>query len=265
MKNILQTIVAAKKKEVEEKKSQFDLDWFKFFSIDFERKCISLKENLLKERSTGIIAEFKRRSPSKGWFKNTDCSAPEIVTGYEKFGAVGVSILSDTEFFGGGLHDITVCRAACEIPILQKDFIIDEIQLQEAKAYGADVILLIAAVLSPNRVEALALEAKKYGMEVLLELHEASEIDHICDAIDMVGVNNRDLKTFTVDINRSIALSKKIPSDKIKVAESGIDTVETIRIFREEGFKGFLIGEKFMKEDDPVGEFETFVQQLKQG
>lgn len=264
MENILSTIVEAKKKEVEEKKFLFDLNWFKFFSLDFDRKCFSLKENLLKKESTGIIGEFKRRSPSKGWFKNEDYSAPSVIMEYKRYGAAGVSVLSDTDFFGGDLPDISVCRTVPDIPILQKDFILDEIQVMEAKAYGADVILLIAAILSRGKVEALAIEAKKYGLEVLLELHEEKELDHICNEVDLVGINNRNLKTFQVDINHSLKLSKLLPADKITVAESGIDDVETIKTLREAGFKGFLMGEKFMKADNPGRAFEKFVQQLKQ-
>jgi indole-3-glycerol phosphate synthase len=264
MNNILDTIVEAKKKEVEEKKILFDLEWFKFFSMDFNRECFSLKESLLKEDSTGIIAEFKRKSPSKGWFKDEDYSAPSVIMEYKRFGAAGVSVLSDTNFFGGDLPDITVCRTVPDIPILQKDFILDEIQIMEAKAYGADVILLIAAILTPERVKQLAAEAKKYGLEVLLEIHEEKELDHICDQVDMVGINNRNLKTFQVDINNSIKLSKQLPDNKVKIAESGIDDVETIRTFKEAGFKGFLMGEHFMKEEDPEKAFEEFVQKLKQ-
>lgn len=265
MINILENIVEVKKTEVEHIKTFADLEWYKHFSVDFDRKCISLKENLLLENSTGIIAEFKRRSPSKGWFKTEDYSAPAIVMCYEQFGAAGVSILTDKEFFGGDLADLTVCREIARLPILRKDFIIDEIQVQQAKAYGADVILLIAAILSPAKVEELAIEAKKYGLEVLLELHGEDELDHICNEVDMVGINNRNLQTFEVDINHSIRLSKLLPADKVKIAESGIDDIETIKKFKDAGFKGFLIGEKFMKEPDPGIAFEQFVQKLKQG
>ena len=265
MKNILDEIVAVKKTEVEYTKTFADLEWYKYFSVDFDRKCFSLKENLLKENSTGIIAEFKRKSPSKGWFKNADYSAPAIVMCYEQYGAAGASVLTDTNFFGGDLPDITVCRAVTQLPILRKDFIIDEIQVLQAKAYGADVILLIAAILSPKRVEALAIEAKKYGLEVLLELHDENELGHICNEVDMVGINNRNLKTFEVDIQHSIKLAKQLPADKVKIAESGIDDIETIKIFKDAGFKGFLIGEKFMKEPHPGNAFEQFVQKLKQG
>ncbi|HMK05594.1 MAG TPA: indole-3-glycerol phosphate synthase TrpC [Ferruginibacter sp.] len=264
MKNILEEIVAVKKREVEYKKYFADLDWYKFFSTDFDRKCISLKENLLKEKSTGIIAEFKRKSPSKGWFKKEDYSAPAIIMCYEQYGAAGVSVLTDKEFFGGDLPDLTVCRVVTELPILRKDFIIDEIQMLEAKAYGADAILLIAAILSPKRVEELATEAKKYGLEVLLELHRENELGHICNEVDMVGINNRNLQTFEVDIDHSIKLSKQLPGDKVKISESGIDDIETIKKLKDAGFQGFLIGEKFMKEPHPGTAFEQFVQKLKQ-
>ncbi len=265
MKNILDKIVETKKTEVAEMKTYADLDWYKYFGIDFERKCISLKENLLKENSTGIIAEFKRKSPSKGWFKDAKYPALETVMAYEQFGAAGVSILTDQTYFGGEFKDIPTCMGAIKLPILKKDFIIDEIQIQEAKAHGADVILLIAAILSPKRVVELAGEAKKYGLEVLLELHGEDELDHICDEVDMIGINNRNLKNFEVDIQHSIKLSKQLPADKVKIAESGIDDVETIKILKDAGFKGFLIGEKFMREPNPGIAFEQFVQKLKQG
>jgi indole-3-glycerol phosphate synthase len=263
VKNILDEIVEVKKKEVACKKTYADLDWYRFFSTDFGRKCISLKESLLKEGSTGIIAEFKRRSPSKGWFKDRDYSAPAIVMCYEQYGAAGASVLTDTEFFGGDMPDITVCRAVSQLPILRKDFIIDEIQVQEAKAYGADVILLIAAILSPKRVQDLAIEARKYGLEVLLELHEEGELGHLCDEIDLVGINNRNLKTFQVDISQSVKLSKRLPANMPKIAESGIDDAETVRMLKAEGFDGFLIGEKFMKAGHPDLAFQKFVKQLK--
>ncbi len=263
MSNILDTIVEAKKKEVQEKKFLFDLGWYKFFSHDFDRKCYSLKENLLKTGSTGIIAEFKRKSPSKGWFTPENYSAPAIVSSYEKYGAAGASVLTDREFFGGDKEDLGAVRVITHFPLLRKDFIIDEIQIQESKAYGADVILLIAAILTPLRVKELASEAKKYGMEVLLELHAEEELEHICDETELIGINNRNLKTFEVDIERSLRMAKQIPSNKIKIAESGIDSIENILLFRNHGFKGFLIGEHFMKQPDPTIAFAEFVKQLK--
>jgi indole-3-glycerol phosphate synthase len=150
-----------------------------------------------------------------------------------------------------------------EVPLLRKDFIIDEYQIVESKAFGADIILLIAANLSMVEVKSLASFAKNLGLNVLLEIHNEQELGHICDDVDIVGVNNRDLKTFTVDINRSIELSKTIPSDKIKISESGIDDAATIKVLRQHGFKGFLMGEKFMKEKDPGEAFRIFTEELR--
>jgi indole-3-glycerol phosphate synthase len=172
-------------------------------------------------------------------------------------------VLTDVKFFGGTADDLKKARVN-DIPILRKDFMIDEYQIVEARAMGADVILLIAACLSPERVKELAIFAKSLQLEVLLEIHNEDELQHICDATEIVGINNRDLKTFTVDINRSLELGKKIPAEKIKIAESGISNIETISTFKTAGFRGFLIGENFMKTPDPTIAFAGFVQQLKQ-
>ena len=188
----------------------------------------------------------------------------DVTTAYTKHGASGLSVLTDTEFFGGAADDLLKARVN-NIPILRKDFMIDEYQLAEARAMGADVILLIAACLTPHRVQELAFFAKSLQLEVLLEIHNETELQHICDEVDLVGVHNRDLKTFSVDINRSVELSKQIPADKIKIAESGIDKAETINIFKQAGFKGFLMGEHFMKFENPGEAFEQFVKKLKQG
>ena len=185
----------------------------------------------------------------------------KVTMAYTTHGASCLSVLTDSHFFGGNRDDLKKARVN-NIPILRKDFMIDEYQVTEAKAMGADVILLIAACLTPARVKELAVFAKKLQLEVLLEIHTQEELQHICDETEIVGVNNRDLKTFTVDINRSIELSKQVPSNKIKIAESGINDVETICIFRQAGFKGFLIGENFMKQPDPTIAFAGFVQQL---
>jgi indole-3-glycerol phosphate synthase len=173
-----------------------------------------------------------------------------------------LSVLTDNEFFGGSTEDLVLARKN-DIPILRKDFIIDPYQLFAAKAMGADVVLLIAACLSPAEVQALSGIAKGLGLEVLLELHGEEELGHICDAIDMVGINNRNLKTFEVDIQQSLKLGDRIPPGKVKIAESGIDSVNTIGMFKDAGFNGFLIGEKFMKEQDPGQAFKIFVESLK--
>jgi indole-3-glycerol phosphate synthase len=258
--NILDTIIEFKKGEVARNKNFVSLHELQQ-QENFNRKTFSLKDFLLDETKTGIIAEFKRRSPSKGII-NDKADVLDVTTAYTKYDASGLSVLTDAEFFGGTDDDLRRARVN-NIPILRKDFIIDEYQLAEARAMGADVILLIAACLTPHRVQELAFFAKSLKLEVLLEIHNEGELQHICDEVDLVGVNNRDLKTFSVDINRSIELSKQIPADKIKIAESGIDSIETICIFKNAGFRGFLIGENFMKQPDPTIAFAEFVKQLK--
>jgi indole-3-glycerol phosphate synthase len=258
--SILEKIIAHKKEEIEVRKmlvSEQDLKSSEYF----ERKCLSLKNNLLEENATGIIAEFKRKSPSKG-FINKDADVELITKAYHSFGASGISVLTDHEFFGGSTHDLLGARQN-EIPILRKDFIIDPYQVMAAKAMGADVILLIAACLAPAKVKSLATFAKECGLEVLLELHEENEIDHICDEVDMIGINNRSLKTFEVDIDRSLQMGRNLPTNRVLVAESGINSIDTIKVFRDAGFKGFLMGENFMKEEDPGLAFKLFVSELQ--
>jgi len=257
--NILDTIIAKKKVEVDERKrskSIAELENGPFF----KNKVLDFKEYLLKEDKTGIIAEYKRRSPSKGII-NSSATVKEVTNAYTQYGASGLSILTDEDFFGGSLNDLLEATIN-KVPLLRKDFIIDEYQLVESKAFGADIILLIAACLKKEEVKSLAASAKNIGLNVLLEIHNEAELEHICDEADVVGVNNRDLKTFTVDINRSIDLSKKIPAGKIKISESGIDDVASIKLLQQHGFKGFLIGEKFMKENDPGEAFKKFAEEL---
>lgn len=258
--NILDSIIANKKTEVARAKEQIPVKVLRRTKF-FNRPTFSLKQFLLDETKTGIIAEFKRQSPSKGIINNT-ADVVEVTAAYTQHGASCLSVLTDNHFFGGSPEDLVKARVN-NIPILRKDFMIDEYQITEARAMGADVILLIAACLTPAKVKELADFAQSLQLEVLLEIHNEDELRHICDATGIVGVNNRDLKTFTVDINRSVDLSKKIGADKIKIAESGINDIETISIFKNAGFKGFLIGESFMKHPDPTIAFAKFVQQLK--
>jgi indole-3-glycerol phosphate synthase len=258
--NILDTIIAYKKTEVKKRKAETsvaELEKSKFFV----RNTLSLNHSLQDKTGTGIIAEFKRRSPSKDEI-NTGADVVNVTAGYAKNGASGLSVLTDSKFFGGSSGDLIRARAN-NIPILRKDFIIDEYQLIESKAIGADVILLIADVLSQNVVKRLAAFAKNIGLEVLLEIHSEKELDHITDAVDMVGINNRDLKTFEVDINTSLKLIKKVPANKLMISESGISDTKTIATLRRAGFKGFLIGETFMKSEDPGKAFADFVIGLK--
>ena len=257
--NILDTIIAKKKIEVEERKkikpiSELEREPF------YKNETLSFKNYLLRDDKTGIIAEFKRRSPSKGIINNIS-SVTNVTTAYTAHGASGISILTDEEFFGGSLDDLLQATVN-EIPLLRKDFIIDEYQLIESKAFGAEIILLIAACLTIDEVRMLSTLAKNIGLNVLLEIHNEQELEHICNNVDVVGVNNRDLKTFKVDINRSVELSGKIPSEKLKISESGIDNVDSIKLLRKHGYKGFLIGEKFMKEIDPGIAFKNFVCEL---
>jgi indole-3-glycerol phosphate synthase len=258
--NILNTIIEHKKVEVANNKQRISADELRQ-TPKFNRPVFSLKQFLLDETKTGIIAEFKRKSPSKGII-NHSADLVTVTKAYTENGASCLSVLTDGEFFGGATDDLRNARVN-NIPILRKDFIIDEYQILEARAMGADVILLIAACLTPDRVKELAFFAKSLQLEVLLEIHNEAELQHICDETEIVGVNNRDLKTFSVDINRSIELSKRIPAYKIKIAESGIDNIETILTFKKAGFKGFLIGENFMKQPDPTIAFAEFVKQLK--
>ena len=258
--NILDAIIKQKRTEVAEKQKLIPVDVVKQ-SEYFTRQVFSMKQSLLDPSKTGIIAEFKRKSPSKGTI-NQVADVVHVTEAYTKNGASALSVLTDEHFFGGSPNDLVRARVN-NLPIIRKDFIIDEYQVVESKAMGADAILLIAACLSPLEVKQLAEFAVLIGLEVLLELHDETELEHICDKIDLVGINNRNLKTFDVDIDRSLAMAAKIPSDKIKIAESGISTVENIRLFRKNGFSGFLIGENFMKQENPGVAFEQFVTLLR--
>ncbi|MBS1661258.1 MAG: indole-3-glycerol phosphate synthase TrpC [Bacteroidetes bacterium] len=257
--NILERIVEHKKKEVAERKELRPVAVLEKEAF-FTREVLSLQQFLTDPARTGIIAEFKRRSPSKGII-NDQVKVEAVTKGYAAAGASCLSVLTDEQFFGGTSEDLRQARVN-EIPILRKDFMIDEYQIVEARAIGADVILLIAACLTPSEVRRLARFAGSLGLEVLLEIHNEEELEHICEETPIVGVNNRDLKTFTVDVERSIRLSKQIPSGKLLVAESGINEVATILHMKKAGFQGFLVGEHFMKEKDPGAAFGAFVREL---
>ncbi len=263
MSTILDDIVANKRKEIEKYKPLSTIERFQKEGFFWEIGNRSLKQSLLAESSSGIIAEFKRKSPSKGWFKTKELEVEPVVRQYNDKGAAGISVLTDEDYFGGDLDDLIQTKVISDIPVLRKDFIVDEWQIAEAKAFGADVILLIAACLSPHEVKQLATFTKTIGLEVLLEIHNEDELAHICDEVDMVGVNNRNLKNFEVDINTSLQLINMIPPGKPAIAESGISKVETIVTLKKAGFKGFLIGETFMKEPDPGEAFSAFINQLR--
>ncbi|HSZ25987.1 MAG TPA: indole-3-glycerol-phosphate synthase, partial [Cytophagaceae bacterium] len=226
---------------------------------------ISLKKFLLDETKSGIIAEHKRKSPSKGII-NDQLTVEEIVKGYASAGASAVSVLTDNPSFGGSDEDLIKARAVIDLPILRKDFIVDEFQIIEARSIGANIILLIAACLTPEEINRLADFAKSLGMEVLLEVHSEAELKPNCfDSIDCIGVNNRNLKDFSVQVSLSKELASKIPDRFLKISESGIDSFETILDLKEYGYKGFLIGENFMKTSNPGASMKLFVEKLKMG
>lgn len=257
--DILQTIIAHKRNEIrlqEEAVTRLQLEAL----IETPAPCRSMKQTL-EASATGIIAEFKRRSPSKGWIKQ-EADASVIPASYEKAGATALSILTDEQFFGGSLRDIRTARPQVTLPVLRKDFIISPYQLYQAKAVGADAVLLIAAVLTPEECRNLARLAHELQMEVLLELHSETELDHLNDCIDMVGVNNRNLGTFHTDVANSFRLAKHLPHDKVLVSESGIARPETIKQLREAGFRGFLMGEAFMRTPCPANTLSQFIRSL---
>ena len=258
--NILAKIVASKFGEVAARKKQVSIAALEAMPL-FNRKCYSLKDSLLDPSKTGIIAEFKRQSPSKGVI-NGNAAVETVTQAYTKYGASGISVLTDHLYFGGSLADLTIA-VQNDIPVLRKDFIIDEFQIIEAKAYGASVILLIASCLTPAETELLAGTARELGMEVLLEIHEESELEFINDEINFVGINNRSLKSFEVNIEHSLKLRSMLPKDKLSIAESGIYDIETYQLLKKEGFHGFLMGEYFMKQESPEVAFQLFVEQIK--
>lgn len=260
MKNILTEIVAHKHVEVAARKQQRSVEELEQVSW-FKRTPLSLAHFLQDPVKTGIIAEFKRRSPSKGLI-NGEVTVHDVTMAYTRYGASGLSVLTDEKFFGGSSDDLQQARALNNIPILRKDFIVDEYQIIEAKAIGADVILLIAECLTKEEVAHLAKFAHNFGLEVLLEVHSGDQLDKVTDHIQLVGVNNRDLTTFKVDFNRSCELASQIPAGKCKVAESGISNTDAIITLKQAGFQGFLIGEHFMKEENPPRAFEQFVSEL---
>lgn len=259
--DILEKIIADKKKEVEERRVMLPYHVLEKYP-HYEYATVSLHEILARGSSTGIITEFKRRSPSKGVINDT-VEIVDVVNDYEQHGAAGISVLTDETYFGGFSDDLMVARETVSCPILRKDFIIDEYQIVEAKAIGADVILLIAACLTPMAVKRLAAFAMSLGLEVLLELHDEEEIGHVCNDTSLIGINNRNLKTFEVNIERSLKMAELIPEEKVKIAESGISSPANIKLFKQHGFSGFLIGENFMKEKNPGEAFRRFAEQLK--
>ncbi|MEC8324374.1 MAG: indole-3-glycerol phosphate synthase TrpC [Bacteroidota bacterium] len=260
--SILKKIIADKQIELNARKSLIPLKQLERSAL-FERPKNSLNARLSNSVS-GIIAEYKRRSPSKAVI-NQSLNVEEVVRGYEKAGACGISVLTDQKYFGGSIEDLVSARASCNLPLLRKEFIIDPYQITEAKAYGADVILLIASVLSREDIKNLSVWAQQLEMEVLLEVHNKLElVKAMMPSLDMIGVNNRNLKTFEVDLQHSRELSVLIPDEFVKVSESGIGNVRAVKGLQTFGYRGFLIGENFMKTNDPGLSASEFIKKLKQ-
>lgn len=260
MKDILLEIIENKRIEVEADKKFLPLSEIKKLS-NLLSPTRSMKVSLLRSK-TGIIAEFKRRSPSKGWIKE-EAQTIDIVPEYEKAGAAALSILTDTKYFGGTTKDITSVCNTVKIPILRKEFIVDEYQIYQARLIGADAILLIAAALTKEECEKFIDKAHELDLEVLLEIHSKEELSYISSKVDMVGVNNRNLGSFVTDIRNSFDLAQSLPKDMVKVSESGISNPETVSQLKEAGFKGFLIGENFMKTTSPGGALEEFISNIR--
>jgi indole-3-glycerol phosphate synthase len=260
--NILEQIIEHKYKEVKERKSLYPVKLLEQ-SIYFSTPCVSMKKYLLREDKSGIIAEIKRKSPSKGLI-NPYVSIERTSIGYMQAGASALSILTDKHFFGGSNDDLTIARQFNFCPLLRKDFVVDEYQITEAKSIGADAILLIAAALAPARVVELNSFAHSLGLEVLFEVHNKDELyKEAIEQVDMVGVNNRDLKTFEVNIDVSKRFSSLIPQHVVKVSESGISDPATIIELKQLGYRGFLMGENFMKHSRPEKAASDFIKELK--
>lgn len=257
---ILDKIITDKRREVALKKTIISISQLENTGL-FNSRTNSLSK-LLQNSSSGIIAEHKRKSPSKQTI-NSSFTVEEVVKGYQNAGVCGISVLTDMKYFGGSLDDLLLARASVSIPLLRKEFIIDEYQLLEAKAQGADVILLIAAVLSRQEIKYLSEFAQSLGLEVLLEVHNEEELNKaIMPSLNLIGVNNRNLKTFEVSLNFSKELAELIPKDFIKVSESGISNVSDVQELQQYGYQGFLIGENFMKTDNPGLAANNFIKQL---
>jgi indole-3-glycerol phosphate synthase len=257
--NILDKIVAQKRRVVAQAKANIAPRELELFPA-FHQPTNSLRQVLLTDSASGIIAEFKRRSPSKGMI-NDRVHVQDVTTGYAQAGASGLSVLTDEEFFFGTEEDFKRARQANPTtPLLRKDFMIDEYQVLEARAWGADVILLIAACLTPDEINRLGALARSLGMEVLLEVHDVLELDRsLSPHVDLVGVNNRNLKTFDVSVQTSLELAGRISDEFVKVSESGLSHPETLHTLHQAGYRGFLMGEAFMKTDDPAAALAQLV------
>jgi len=256
--SILAQIVADQRIEISLKKQVVSAAQLRSMPL-YNRNTISFSKGI-KNTSLGIVAEHKRRSPSKPHIR-LQSRAAEVAQGYEKAGVAAMSVLTNNQYFGGSIEDLLLARSACNLPLLRKEFVVDTYQIHEAKAYGADAILLIAACLQPSEIQELAQTANDIGLDVLLEIHNKEELDKSpLDFVQVVGVNNRNLNDFSVSLETSVSLAKHIPSNKVKISESGISSHKAIKTLLEVGFDGFLMGEHFMLHDSPGNAAEEFIK-----
>lgn len=261
MENILEQIVSCKRSTVAGRKKARPVSRLER-SPYLDAPVHSLAAHLKDRSGSGIIAEFKRRSPSGGML-NMHAEVGTVTEAYTKHGATALSVLTEEDFFGGSTYDLRMARQNEGIPLLRKDFIIEEYQVWEARALGADAILLIAAILSPRAVQRLAGLARSLQMEVILELHAPEELDCLCPDVSVAGINNRDLKSFTTDLRHSLDMLPLLPPELPKISESGIRAPEDVQRLREAGFDGFLIGSLFMREPDPGAAFASFAEKIR--
>jgi indole-3-glycerol phosphate synthase len=260
MSTILDRIVAHKQLEVERRRERYSVDVLRE-SVGYSWPRRSLSNSIRNSQHFGIIAEFKRKSPSQQDI-NLGADPAKVTAGYARAGAAGISCLTDVQFFGAHPTDIDVVRQTVDLPVIRKDFIVDPYQIHEARAMGADAILLIAACLSAQQLDELASEAKSLGLEVLCEVHSAEEVSLISPHVDIVGVNNRNLKDFSVSIATSLALAEMLPADTLKISESGIEDPQSIVRLKRAGFSGFLIGTYFMRQEEPGGACADFIREV---
>lgn len=261
--DILTQIIANKRKEISRQMEAVSMKQLEaIVAMRETREPLSLSRSIMSS-PTGIISEFKRRSPSKGWI-NREADIRLITGGYAEAGATGLSVLTDTDFFGGSEGDLLKARlSAPSTPILRKDFIISEYQILQSVAIQADAILLIAAALEKDECRHLAEMAHRLGLEVLLEIHSEDELEYATDCIDLIGVNNRNLGSFHTDVENSFCLAEKLPKGIPHISESGISGAETIIKLRQVGYNGFLMGESFMKTAEPAGALRTLIEELE--
>ena len=260
--DVLSEIIAHKRKEVAEQKSKASYAQLERELTNCNLPIYSLK-NALLQSDTGIIAEFKRRSPSKGWI-NRNADTGIITISYEAAGASALSVLTDKKYFGGTLADLQTAAKNVKIPVMRKEFIVDEYQILQARVSGASAILLIAAALTVEESYRFARFAKQLNLDVLLELHDEKEIEYVSQENTIIGINNRNLGTFVTDLEKSYKMIELLPKSAVLVSESGISDPETVKELRKAGYKGFLIGENFMKTDNPGKYLEEFIKNVIQ-